>query len=319
MVMDVGTETLLEAIVSGMFHLDGIPEVSLLRAYTNDVYRVWAGDHRFVLKVYGKEWRTDGEIRYELDLLRHLADKDIAVALPVEGQDGESLRHLQMDGVVRQAVLFHWAPGTKPEPPFTQDVRYREGAAVAALHAASDDFVSSHARRPLDRTTLIEEVREAIEGTGSGRAAPRWLDRFGHQLGMHLSQAAAGGLDWGPCHGDLTFDNLHLTDDGGFVWYDFDSGGPGWRAIDLQGWAALDPALQERQDAFIAGYRTVRPLHDRDVAASALLAAAEEYHGIGIDLAYRVRRRGPDAVAAYLEEAVARLDAWRRVLTLGDW
>ncbi|MGC4104780.1 MAG: phosphotransferase [Thermomicrobiales bacterium] len=317
--MQAEMETLLEEMLPGMFHLRETPEVSLIRAYTNDVYRVVVGDRRFALKVYGQGWRTDSEISYELDLLRHLAGKGIAVAQAVSGHDGESLRHLQLGGGVRQAVLFHWAPGTKPDPPFTQDVRYREGAAVAALHAASDDFVSAHARRPLDGVTLIEPVRTAVLDAENDGPAGIWLDRFGRKLGIRLSQVAAEGLDWGPCHGDLTFDNLHVTEHGGFVWYDFDSGGPGWRAIDLQGWAALDPAMQEWQDAFIAGYRTVRLLDDRDVAASPLLAAAEEYRGIGIDLAYRVRQRGPDVVADYLEEAVVRMDRWRRVLDLGSW
>lgn len=319
MAMDLRTRDQIEARLPDLFPFMCEPAVSLIRAYTNAVYRVSEREQQFALKIYGRGWRKDSEIRYEIDLLRHLAGKGIAVAQAVAGRDGESLCHLHLEGVERQSVLFQWAPGTKPTPPFSLDTRYREGAAVASLHAASDDFLSDHARRPLDGTMLIENVREAIRADGGDLPAARWLDRFGRTLGARLAEAAAGGLDWGPCHGDLTFDNLHLTDDGGFVWYDFDSGGPGWRAIDLQGWAALDPAMQDCQDAFIAGYRTVRPLSDREVGASSVLAAAEQYHGIGIDLAYRVRSRGPGAVATYLDDTVANLDAWRRVLGLGDW
>jgi Ser/Thr protein kinase RdoA (MazF antagonist) len=105
-----------------------------------------------------------------------------------------------------------------------------------------------------------------------------------------------------------------VTTDGQTVWYDFDSGGPGWRAIDLQGWVATDPAMQERQDSFIAGYRTVRPIGDRDIAASSFLWAAQEYWAIQIDLTYRVEVDDRAAAQAYLKDAVANLDPWRRAL-----
>ncbi len=71
--------------------------------------------------------------------------------------------------------------------------------------------------------------------------------------------------------------------------------------------------MQERQDAFIAGYRTVRSIGDRDIAASPFLWAAQEYWGIQIDLTYRVEV-DVKAAQAYLEEAVAKLEPWRRTL-----
>lgn len=314
--MHEGTAEALAAMVPGLFPSIREPTVSLMRAYTNDVYRVVADDRQFALKIYGCGWRTDAAIRYEIDLLQHLAVKGIAVAGAIPDRMGSALAHLPINGAMRQVVLFDWAPGVKPESPFSQELRYREGAAVAALHAASDDFSSPHARSPLDRMALIEQVRAMIREAGASGETVRWLDQFGYALGDRLSQVAAEGLDWGPCHGDLTFDNLHLTEDGEFVWYDFDSGGPGWRAVDLQGWVATDPLMQECQDAFVAGYRTVRPLADRDVAASGILATALEFHGIGIDLIYRIRPRGQEEIAIFLAEMVAKLDVWCRALGL---
>ena len=37
----------------------------------------------------------------------------------------------------------------------------------------------------------------------------------------------------GPCHGDATEHNAHLSDDGLVTLVDFDRGGPGWRAYEL--------------------------------------------------------------------------------------
>ncbi|MGC4192949.1 MAG: phosphotransferase [Thermomicrobiales bacterium] len=296
------------------------PEVTLIRAHTNEVFRVKEGNDLYAYKIYGTKWRTTPEIRYELELLSHLADRGINVVRALPDNRGRTVQHYySLDRPFFQTVLFTFASGAPAVPPFSTDLYYREGAVTAALHAASDDFTSLNERRPLDRVTLVERARRAIREAGRGGEPGRWLDRFGQELGRRLPRSAVDGLDWGPCHGDLTFDNLHITHDGEFVWYDFDSGGPGWRAMDLQGWMALDPAMQERQDAFIAGYRTVRPLHDRNVEASRYLAAALDYQGIGIDLAYRVGSKGAEAVEAFLGDAVIRMERWRRVLALGEW
>ncbi len=290
------------------------PSVAVLRSYTNDVYGVTDGPTRYALKVYAPGWRNDSEVLYEIDLLRHLARKGIRVAEPVIAANGSFMTHIELAGHRRQVVLFEFAPGEKPNPPFTLDMYDREGRAAAALHAAADDFTSPHQRRPFDTHRLITETRERIASVEAPTQAKRSLDHFGEQLGNAIDALAREGLDWGPCHGDLTFDNFHLTPDDQTVWYDFDSGGPGWRAIDLQGWVATDPTMQARQDAFIAGYRTVRSIGERDIAASPYLWAAQEYWGIQIDLAYRVEVDDIKAVRAYLEGAVAKLEPWRRAL-----
>src|SRR5687768_14832857 len=55
----------------------------LLRSYTNDVYAVQSRAGRFVLKVYGKGWRTASDIEYEVALLRHLSAKGLPAADPI--------------------------------------------------------------------------------------------------------------------------------------------------------------------------------------------------------------------------------------------
>ena len=86
------------------------------------------------------------------------------------------------------------------------------------------------------------------------------------------------------------------------IFYDFDSGGLGWRAIDLQGWAVFDQKTAPRQTAFIKGYRTVREISDNNVAASPYLHAANEFWGVGLDLNRRVLKQGKEAVNKYLDQ-----------------
>lgn len=284
------------------------PHVSLLRAWTNDVYRVTHGDTRFALKIYGIGWRTDDEIRYELDLLHHLGQNGAHVALPIPPTArAQPLGHLEFEGQVHQAVLFAWAAGEKPRPPFTSSSYYRQGVATATIHRAADGFVSSHVRSALDLDTLVRRPLASIEDTPGNDEAKATLRAIADRLCSEITHLARNGLDWGPCHGDLTFDNLHHTASGDSVWYDFDSGGPGWRAIDLQGWAAFAPERAHHWQAFLDGYRDVRPLGEEDIAAAPYLHLAQEFWSIQVELQRRVIVQGTDAISRLLSESAESL------------
>ncbi len=300
------------------FNLPDAAEVRLLRAYTNHVYLVETREERYVLKVYGAGWRHDSEIQFEIDLLDHLASRGIQVARAVAGRIGEALQHLDDDGERRHAVLFEHAAGKKPELPFDPAMYHREGRAVAELHRTANDFRTSHKRRPLDLSLLIDGPLALVDSLDIDDEIRNAILDFGQDIRSRLETHIAAGLDWGVCHGDLTFDNLHITDDGEFVWYDFDSGGHGWRAIDIQGWAGLDAQWRPHWRAFLDGYREVRPLGDNDIAAAPYLAAASELWGIQIDLERRILAEDKAAVQDYLAERVDRFATWQAALQAHD-
>jgi Ser/Thr protein kinase RdoA (MazF antagonist) len=294
------------------------PAVTLLRAYTNDVYLVESRQERYVLKLYGTGWRQDSEIRFEVDLLNHLASNGVLVARPIRGRDGEVLQFLTMCGLRRQAVLFEFAAGEKPVPPFSTDTYYREGKAVGELHLAADDFTSGHARWTLDLATLIDEPLALVQALDIDDSIKQSLLGSAAWFRAEIETRARAGLDWGVCHGDLTFDNLHITGAGRFVWYDFDSGGMGWRAIDLQGWAFGNPVWSAHWHAFQEGYRESRPISESDMAAAPYLFAAQEIWGIKVDLERRVIARGSAAVHRHLVKRASQLEARRDQLARGD-
>jgi len=296
------------------FDLPGEPEVSILRAYTNDVYLVTTCGGRCVLKVYGAGWRLDSEIRFEIDLLDHIASRGVLVARPIDGANGEVLQFVTGNGRQRQAVLFEYAAGEKPAPPFSPGMYEREGKAVAALHRAGDDFATPYERRTLNLTTLIDEPLALVQSLGIDDSTMQAIVEFSRRVRARLEAFIAAGLDWGICHGDLTFDNLHVTGDGDFVWYDFDSGGFGWRAIDVQGWAYGRPERHDRWQAFLRGYREIRPLGDNDIAAAPFLCAAQEIWGIQTDLERRVLAQGDEFVHSYMADAAKQLQAMKHRL-----
>jgi Ser/Thr protein kinase RdoA (MazF antagonist) len=285
------------------YDFSAVPDVSLLRSYNNDVYRVAQSGQQFILKIYGDGWRTDDEVHYEIALLDHLAHKGLPVVRTITGRDGHILKHI--DGLL--AVLFNFVPGQKPQPPFSDDLYIRFGKAIANMHNLSDNFVTDYQRRPIDLTYLIDDPLAVILPLLTSADKKSALLEAAADAKRRILELDARGLDWGAIHGDATLDNLHVDEDGQIILYDFDSGGPGWRASDLQGWAVNNVEYQDRYQAYLEGYRSVRQLREPDLQASPFVIFAWEIWGIKVNLNNRMRQPEWDQTAAYLDEQLTEL------------
>lgn len=263
---------------------------------------------RHVLKRYRSGWRTRAEVAWEIAVLDHLATTGIRVAAAIPARNGDPIQAWSPETAAPRLTLFAFAAGRKPEPPFPPALYWREGRAVVQLHSALDRFVPAPAmaRLPLDLTTLFDEPMRRILPRITDADVSRSLRHTADTIRERRAALGTNQLDWGPCQGDLTYDNLHLTDDGACVWDDFDSGGPGWRAIDLQGWAAFEPATRPLGDAFPAGYREARPLSAADVAAAPLLAVADAVRGMEIDVRFHRVERAPVTIPKELARRIAQ-------------
>jgi Ser/Thr protein kinase RdoA (MazF antagonist) len=132
-----------------------------------------------------------------------------------------------------------------------------------------DRFVTDRPRFHLDREHLVEEplrcLRPYAERLGM------WADyvRMADDLRARLLRVE-GALECGLCHGDLHGHNVHQTEDHELTFFDFDCGGPGWRAYDLAvyRWAvSLHAKSLEPWEAFLRGYRSRRELKQADLDA----------------------------------------------------
>jgi Ser/Thr protein kinase RdoA (MazF antagonist) len=296
--------TFLSAWLIERYDLNGPVTCELLRSYTNDVFHVQAAGRRYVLKVYGKGWRTKDAIRDELALLEHLAAKDVPVALPAAPA---SIQTITINGHEHSAVLFDYAPGIKPQPPFTNELYYAFGQAIARMHAAADSFVSSQARHVLDVGHVVHTPVQMVLPLLKEPDDCAFLLRLSQTLQERIDIYAAMGLDWGPIHGDATLDNLHVTQGDGIVLYDFDTGGPGWRAADLQGWTVQSADYTQFGEAYRRGYSQVRPLAPINWEAAPYLVVAWDIWEFQIDLERRILAQGPEQTTAYLQSQLAHL------------
>jgi Ser/Thr protein kinase RdoA (MazF antagonist) len=253
----------------------------LLRSLVNDVYRIETADGRFAFKLYRTGHRTLDEVGWEVQVA---AAAGPVLVHGVRLADGSAAGQIQTAEGVRPYSLWHWAGGHKPEPPFSDDLFRRYGAGTAAFHAACDK-----ADLPPRRFDVMAALEWPLDEV---------LDRVGpddRAIFSRLVAAARAGLsdlelDHGICHGDVSLDNLH-SDAGRVVFYDLDRAGNGWRAADLTGVSTTTGFA-----TFLAGYRSVRPFGDGDLAAIPWLSVVDLIGNLHFHLVDKPKLRGVESI-----------------------
>jgi Ser/Thr protein kinase RdoA (MazF antagonist) len=266
-------------------------KMSLLHRGFNDTYLVTdlEGGRR-VLRVYNrhKYWiRSQSDLRFELDLLEHLATAGLGVIRPYQRTIGDRLGRLSAPEGQRCYALLTHAPGKPLYETTPSAEQWREfGCGIARMHLQMDSFHTSHNRYHLDEHILIQRPLASLTPYArSGQAAADLaeLGKLGQQLTDQIQRLRAIPGGHGIIHADLHPGNTHL-DDGRFVTFDFDHCGFGLRAYDLaslyRGPDAPDDD-RHRWAAVLAGYQQIRPLSPAEVDAMPALAACRAMWDIG--------------------------------------
>jgi Ser/Thr protein kinase RdoA (MazF antagonist) len=276
--------TALLAEVAQTYTVDAPVSCRLLKRGLNDTYLVTTGDDRYIARVYRARWRSPSEIAYELELLAHLTARGVSVSMPIAARDGSLMRPLHAPEGLRYLVLFTYASGT-PLAWEKKEHSCLAGRLLAAIHTASDDFVSRHERLPLDLRYLIDTPLAALQPFFAHRPDDwSYLKHFGTRLRERAEDAVQADLDWGVCHGDFGAKNIHVQGDHMCTIYDFDLCGPGWRAYDLAliAWVVMDQNKSTIWDAFVKGYTETRPLAAADLAAVPLFHVLCHLSSLGV-------------------------------------
>ncbi len=162
-------------------------KVGLLNRGFNDAYLVTDVEGgRRVLRVYNREkyWiRSESDLRFELDLLEHLAAAELGVIRPYQRAHGDRLGRLIAPEGQRHFALFTHAPGTPlNEGTLNAEQWHAYGSDIARMHQRMDTFSTSHDRYHLDERMLIERPLAGL--APYARARPRCsADRGFHHPG----------------------------------------------------------------------------------------------------------------------------------------
>lgn len=234
----------------------------------NSNYLVETDSGRFILTLYEKRVKPE-DLPFFLGLMRHLAERDLPVPLPIANTAGETLH--QLSG--RPACLIEFLTGVSVTAPATGHCR-AVGAALARMHKAAADF-------PMTRANDL-----SLDGWRRLAAACRTqADDIAPGLRGQIDAALADlGARWpadlpiGAIHADLFPDNVLFLDHTVSGLIDFYFACTDMLAYDLavclNAWCFSADGHDYHADlaaALIAGYESVRPLTDAERAALPLL------------------------------------------------
>ncbi len=281
----------------------------LLSPGINDTYRIMAGSSTYIYRIYRAGWRRPNDIAYELELLTHLHRDGISVAVPIAKLDGTLSTDLWAPEGVRAGVLFSYAPGKVIG--YETDGAAQYGRLVARLHTSMDSFQTELPRLQLDLEHLLEHPMSAIEPIVSKQGNWPFLTRLAERLRTEI-RSREGVLVRGVCHGDLHGYNVHRDTNGTLTLFDFDCGGPGWRAYDLAvyRWAVdLHAKTREPWDEFMNAYYTERDLPQVDLEAIPAFVAIRTIWLLGLQVE-QISLKGTQSVESTIEGGTKALRNW---------
>ncbi|WP_165423206.1 phosphotransferase enzyme family protein [Ktedonosporobacter rubrisoli] len=265
----------LMTIVTQAYPVEPISTCEVLRLHPHQnstyVLRTTNGAS-YLLRLYGRHWRSHPRICYEISLLNHLAEKGVAVSTPLQRTDGQFFAPLLPGKDERYFALFTSAPGELCTGGSLREYHAGShfGRAVAHVHTASDDFTCRWEPLLHDLDYLLYEPLAHLSPWFQHRPHDlEYLYALTERIEKALTPLMEAGLNWGVCHGDLPSGNAHITSKGLVTFFDFDGCGMGWRAAELS--QILEGAAWRNEPAiwshFLEGYQEVRPLHASDMQA----------------------------------------------------
>jgi Ser/Thr protein kinase RdoA (MazF antagonist) len=278
------SEDALAGVIARSYPTEAPLTCQLLQRGLNDTYLVHGGRGSYLARLHRTRERRSDEIGYEVSLLRHLSERDVAVAIPVLARDGSASVALDAAEGTRRLVLLPQIAG-EPASWKLPEHGHAVGRALASIHAGSNDFSSDTPRAPLDVDRLITRPLAAIRPFLARRDAD-WLSlcRVTDELRACVAALADDGLEWGVCHGSFRPEQVNLDEHGRAAVAGFDQCAPGWRVFDfaLLQWASKgDERQREYWSSFLRGYADVRPLRPVEVRALPVFHAVQRLASLG--------------------------------------
>ena len=301
----------LERQLSALYFAGRPVDLELLSRSWTDVYRVFAGGERAVLRMWRADFHAGEQIGFTCALLTHLASLGFHVAPPIATLNGDLVVPLRLPEGLRHMALFAWVDGEKLGIGADASDYEAAGRLLARFHDAGPAYPGQVPVRPT-LTRRLERLGGAIERLlVRRRRSPRVIDAM-LAVAAAIEAPEVRALPGGIVHGDFHPFNL-LRTAGGLHLLDFDDAGPAPLASDIAAFRWVLHYLQASDHcftAFVSGYESVRPVTAPEWAAMPLLEAARDCWNI-LGWASSIDQLGDpaDMLGATLDAAVARFAA----------
>lgn len=289
----------------------------LINVSENATYLVEVGEFRSVLRIHRPAYHSRQGIAQELAWAKALADDGMVFTPPpIPGLDGGLVQEGHVEGLPepRLMVMFEFAPGRQPDENEDLTGPFGElGAIAARTHVHSRNW-----RKPEPLQRLVWDA-DAVFGPkaywGDWRDAPNVtpeirevLEKAEALVCRRLAAFGKGPERYGLIHADMRLANL-LIDGDRTTLIDFDDSGLGWFLYDFAtgvSFMETNPQVPALRQAWVRGYRTVRPLSDeeeREIDTFVLLRRMALLAWVGS----HIEAPEPQAMAPHFAEGTARL------------
>ena len=266
----------LKALADASLHLWDFPRdatARLINVSENVTFLVETGGRRAVLRIHREGYHSRRAIECELAWLDALGrEGGVTTPTVIPGRDGRAIQSGRVAPLPcpRFMVMFDHIEGRQPDESDDLAARFAElGAIAARAHAHAIGW-----RRPQPFERLVWNL-DAVFGP-----APTWgrwrdgpnvtadiaavLARVETVVTRRLHAFGDGPDRYGLIHADMRLANLIATPAGTRL-IDFDDCGFSWFLYDFAAGVSFiedDPRLPALREAWVEGYRTVRPLPD---------------------------------------------------------
>jgi Ser/Thr protein kinase RdoA (MazF antagonist) len=228
-----------------------------------------------VFRVHRPGYHTLDEIASELAWLAALRREGVVDTLtPIPQTSGNLIGSIDDAGAVRHVVAFEFLPGKEPDEASGFAGWYRElGAVNARLHAHARTWTppSGFIRKTWNFETTLGDIHlwgDWRDGLGLMTEGRQVLEEAAALLRRQLATYGETPDRFGLVHADMRLANL-LIDGERLAVIDFDDCGFSWFLYDFAAAISFlehEPYIPALLDAWIAGYRSVAPLSEEDLA-----------------------------------------------------
>ena len=264
--MAVYTEVPAEALEAFLSRYETGALVSakgIAEGVSNSNFLIETETARYILTLY--ERRIDlSDLPWFIALMEHLADAGQPVPRPIRDRSGAAIQQL----VGKTACLIQYLPGVSVSAPTAAQAR-AAGAALAQLHVAGATYT---AERPNALGLAHWQASAAELGAGLDSIEPGLAGTVARRLDA-LAAGWPADLPRGTIHADLFPDNVLMLGETVTGLIDFYFACTDAYAYDLaiclNSWCfEADGSFNlTKGQALLAGYESVRPLNDAEVAA----------------------------------------------------
>ena len=262
----------------GLWDLPTGSKARLINVSENETFLVEAPDgFKSILRIHREDYHTETAIACEHAWSRSLNEEG-GVKTPdiLPGRNGSTIQSATSTalGQKRYLAMFEFVEGSEPDQQDDLTGGFEELGEIAAkthLHSIDWERPEPFERLVWDLDTVFG--KEATwgnwrDGPNIGRRTRQVLEQVEATVIERLTQYGRGTDRFGLIHADMRLANLLITK-GETRLIDFDDCGLGWLMYDFAAGISFmedDPRIPELKQAWVRGYRSVRPLSEEDEA-----------------------------------------------------